>query len=98
MSPKVKMNLSERISSSITKNNELAKHVVAYYTFMAERGNADAQYALGLMLQKGEGIAEDFHKSMYWIEKAAAQGHPEAIELYRENMEPDTDARYDAYV
>lgn len=98
MEPQSEMNLSERISSSILQDEELAKRVIEYYTFMAERGNANAQYALGLILLNGEGTDEDYQIGLSWIEEAALQGHSEAIELYNDEMTPDTDARYDAYI
>ena len=68
-----------------------------YYTLMAEWGDAESQYQLGLMLRNGNGFPEDYWKGIEWIEKAAEQGHPEAIELYWEDMAPDPDERYHAY-
>jgi len=44
----------------------------------AVQGHADAQYNLGLMLESGDGVAEDKEKAAYWLEKAAEQGDDEA--------------------
>jgi len=44
----------------------------------AEKGNAEAQFNLGLMYAKGHGVAQDFAKAKAWFEKAAAQGLAEA--------------------
>ena len=92
------MSLSERINIYMSMDEAHAKRVVQYYTRMAEDGNAKAQYALGLLLRNGEGVAPDYGKGLYWLEKAALQGHAEAEALCREDLEPDTDAKYEAYV
>src|SRR5690625_2837796 len=40
----------------------------------AEKGDADAQHALGLRYLKGQGVAKNYEKSAHWFSKAAAQG------------------------
>lgn len=40
----------------------------------ADQGNAKAQYNLGLMYQKGQGIARDDDLSFKWLSLAAARG------------------------
>lgn len=40
---------------------------------LADRGNADAQYELGLRLYEGQGIAKDEKKAVEWFQKAADQ-------------------------
>jgi predicted aspartyl protease len=44
----------------------------------ADAGNADAQYALAMMYQAGRGVAPDRAQALTWLEKAAAQGQPQA--------------------
>ena len=44
----------------------------------AQAGNAEAQYALAVMLRTGRGRAVDLPQSALWLAKAAAQGHPAA--------------------
>jgi TPR repeat protein len=56
----------------------------------AEKGDAEAQYNLGLMMVIGEGIEKDLQKGMEWMEQAVANGyelsaHVLAI-IYREGM------------
>jgi hypothetical protein len=49
---------------------------------LAERGNAEAQYRVGLMYEFGKGYAADMEQAIVWIRKAAAQGHVAAeVEL-----------------
>jgi len=49
---------------------------------LAERGDAEAQYRLGLMYEYGKGFATDKSQAVSWLRKAAAQGHVQAqIEL-----------------
>lgn len=45
----------------------------------AEKGNPDAQYAIGYMYYYGEGVVEDRKKAMQWINKAAKAGQPDAV-------------------
>ncbi|PYG27238.1 SEL1-like repeat protein [Pelagimonas varians] len=43
-------------------------------TSMAEQGDANAQYALGLKLLEGSGLLQNFALAASWMEKAANQG------------------------
>ena len=45
---------------------------------LARNGNARAQNNLGVMYQRGLGVAKNFQKALSWFEKAAAQNLPEA--------------------
>lgn len=46
----------------------------------AEKGQPDAQYAVGYMYYYGQGVVENRAKAWYWITKAARAGQPEAIQ------------------
>ncbi|HEV3239955.1 MAG TPA: tetratricopeptide repeat protein [Casimicrobiaceae bacterium] len=49
---------------------------------LAERGNAEAQYRVGLMYEFGKGYDADMAQAIIWLRKAAAQGHVAAeVEL-----------------
>jgi len=39
----------------------------------AERGDAEAQFNLGLMYRSGEGVEQDENKAMNWLLKSADQ-------------------------
>jgi len=45
---------------------------------LAERGNVLAQYKLGLMYNKGEGVDQDFAEAVGWFHRAASQGYAPA--------------------
>ena len=45
---------------------------------LAEQGDADAQFILGYMYNKGEGVAENDAEAVKWYRKAADQGYAEA--------------------
>ena len=45
----------------------------------AEKGQPDAQYAVGYMYYYGQGVVEDRQKACMWINKAANLGQPDAI-------------------
>jgi len=45
---------------------------------LAEQGNRDAQYNLGLMYESGQGVPQDNTEASKWYGKAAGQGSAEA--------------------
>ena len=45
---------------------------------LAEQGNAEAQFNLGVMYGKGEGVAQYYKDAVKWFHKAAEQGYAEA--------------------
>ncbi len=45
---------------------------------LAEQGNAAAQYNLGVMYNKGQGVPQDYGEAMKWYRKAAEQGIADA--------------------
>lgn len=46
----------------------------------AEKGQPDAQYAIGYMYYYGQGVVEDRKKAWHWIHCAAKAGQMDAIE------------------
>ena len=62
-------------------------------TKAAELGNVDAQYKLGCMYAKGEGVEKDEKKAVYHFDEAAIGGHHVArwnlacVEHENSNME-----------
>ena len=45
----------------------------------AEKGQADAQYAIGYMYYYGQGVVEDRKKAYIWIHRAADAGQADAV-------------------
>ena len=45
---------------------------------LAEQGNVDAQFNLGLMYEKGRGVPQDYAEAVKWYHLAAAQGDADA--------------------
>lgn len=45
---------------------------------LAESGDADAQYHLGVMYEEGRGVGADTRRAITWYRRAAAQGHGDA--------------------
>ena len=45
---------------------------------LAQQGDADAQYNLGLMYGNGQGVTQDYKEALKWYRLAAAQGHSTA--------------------
>ena len=50
---------------------------------LAEKGNPDAQYAVGYMYYYGKGVIEDPIEARSWMQKAAVQGQPLAIQALK---------------
>jgi len=48
------------------------------WTPLAEQGDADAQYNLGLMYDEGQGVPQDYKAAVKWYELAAKQGQAAA--------------------
>lgn len=46
----------------------------------AERGQPDAQYAIGYMYYYGQGVVENREKAWLWINRAASKGQQDALE------------------
>lgn len=55
------------------------KVAAEWYKKAAEQGSSDAQFYLGKMFAKGEGVSRDFSKAIKWYEKAVAQKHTGAL-------------------
>lgn len=49
----------------------------------AEKGQPDAQYAVGYMYYYGQGVVEDREQACKWINQAAHAGQPDAIEALK---------------
>jgi TPR repeat protein len=47
----------------------------------AERGHAEAQYSLGFMYLRGEGVTADSSTGLDWLRRSAGQGDESAIRL-----------------
>ena len=50
------------------------REAAARYRKAAETGDANAQYNLGMMYSKGQGVPQDFKEAVAWYRKAAEQG------------------------
>ncbi len=46
----------------------------------ADRGSARAQYAIGYMYYRGQGVERDLDQALEWIRLAAGNGNREAVE------------------
>ena len=55
------------------------------YRVGAEKGNAGAQFSLGFMYEKGQGVPQDYVQAYMWFNLAAAQGTKGAAE-WREHV------------
>ena len=61
----------------------------------AEAGTPGAQEELGERYLFGIGVSQDTEKALEWFEKAAAQGHPDALQLLAEVHRTDDYGLFD---
>lgn len=58
------------------------REAVRWYRLAAEKGHADAQFALAQAYATGRGVMQDHKKAAYWFNRAAKKNHaPALIEL-----------------
>ena len=58
--------------------NDIYEATVRQSRFAAEKGDAEAQFALGRGYELGSGVPKDLEQAAQWYRKAAEQGHAEA--------------------
>jgi len=46
---------------------------------LAERGDGNAQYSIGLMYYYGQGVPQDYTEALNWYRKAGERGHTRAL-------------------
>ncbi len=56
-------------------NKDFPKAFQAFQSLASEQGNAEAQFVLGMMCEKGEGVPKNVNQAVHWYTKAAEQGH-----------------------
>ena len=93
-----------RLSSFFSDNSANAQFTIAFAYYCkqdygqamewfkkaAEQGYANAQYSIGIMYRRGEGVEQDYSQAMDWFRKAAEQGHVDAqvlVNNYTEDFE-----------
>jgi len=59
---------------------EDASAALSTWRARANAGDADAQYTIGLLYERGALVEEDTTQAAHWYELAAAQQHPLALE------------------
>ncbi|MCE2453479.1 MAG: sel1 repeat family protein [Nitrospinae bacterium] len=69
-----------RVSQEPSKQLERGNHETGLRTFrlLAEKGDAVAQFKLGVMYDRGENVPQNFAEAVKWYRAAAEQGHAEA--------------------
>ena len=65
----------DALSAFMRKDYALAAQL---FRPLAEQGNAKAQYNLGLMYDKGQGVPQDAQEAVKWYRKAAERGFAKA--------------------
>ena len=54
------------------------KQTFNVYQELAMRGDANAQYNLGLIYKDGKGVSQDYRKAFYWFQEASKRGNTNA--------------------
>ena len=61
--------------SLYSKEDESIPDYILKMQKIANEGNAEVQYNLGLIYSNGEGVDKNFSKALYWFKKSASQGN-----------------------
>lgn len=94
------------ITANLRQANKLfgaGGHEKAYllYRECADVGNAQAMNAIGILLQRGWGVAKDMEKSVAWFERAADTGYGKAFhnltQIYAKGLGVEQDFAKAAY-
>ncbi len=56
-----------------------AVRLVAALQPLAENGDAEAQFNLGILYDTGQGVRQDYQEAARWYQMAGDQGHPTAL-------------------
>ena len=79
-------------------NNDAAK-VVAACSRLADAGNAEGEYHLGVLLENGQGMTQDYAAAARWYHAAAEQGlDPFTAQFGADAVEVRRDAALVAHV
>ena len=58
--------------------SQLTAQKASDYRAAAERGDADAQFNLGVCYKNGRGVEKSYVQAVYWYNKSAEQGYAKA--------------------
>jgi hypothetical protein len=75
--------VSQDVEAQLKKAKQLVKQglvakALPLYVQLAEQGNAEAQFQVGLIYANGQGVIKDDKQAVDWFAKASGQGHKEA--------------------
>ena len=63
-----------QVNLGLMYHNKDEAEAVKWWTLAAQQGHAKAQFFLGVMYAKGEGVKKDEAEAVKWYTKAAQQG------------------------
>ncbi len=75
-----------RLASLYHAKSDLTQ-AAEWFTRAAEQGSAEAQFMLGFLHRRGEGVSKDDITAAKFFRKAAEQGYVEAEEVYAQCLE-----------
>ena len=78
-SPALAADLFKGLAAYLVGDYETALHV---WTPLAEDGNAEAQYNLGVMYANGRGVLQDYQRAHMWGNLARSNGREETDEFF----------------
>lgn len=75
---KIRMYFQSKSHNRHEFDNEKTAHLLR----LAEQGDANAQYKVGQMYEKGTGVTKDISEAQQWYQKASEQNQPKARLAY----------------
>ena len=73
-------------------NNDSSTKDVEYYKTKANEGDAESQYQLGCLYEKGDGVSKDINEAIEWYNESAYNGNVDAMYKLGQLYEPKNSA------
>lgn len=71
-------------NSEVKHSKQDVEEMLKLLMWGAEQGDANSQFFLGEAYLDGNDVSKDYKKGVYWLRKAAAQGHEDAIKRLKQ--------------
>ena len=87
------------VPAQAAETEDVQARIFSYFLKRASEGDMNSQFIIGSRYENGTGVTQDKDKGYEWYEKAAAQGHPIAMQKVENrvsNMAGAEKAREDA--
>lgn len=83
------MQMASSIWENYTDVRKNGRRPITEHLFPQKKGNAEAQYLVGMMHMGGLGTEMDTKEAVFWWARAAKQGNQDALDMLRKMGKED---------